>query len=121
MAATGLADEPDVMLRGDDLRIADVVREHAARPRRRGRPARTASGRSPTPSSTSAPTASRKRCSASGVGEGSRVAYLDRTAPEVVELLFAAAKIGAVTVPLNWRLAPPELAAVLDDSQRAAC
>ena len=34
-----------------------------------------------------------------------------------MELLFAASKIGAVLVPLNWRLAPPELAAVLADAQ----
>ncbi|HEV2787125.1 MAG TPA: AMP-binding protein, partial [Solirubrobacteraceae bacterium] len=54
---------------------------------------------------------------AGGVGAGTRVAYLDRSAPEVVELLFAAAKVGAVLVPLNWRLAPPELAAVLADAQ----
>jgi len=53
----------------------------------------------------------------SGVQAGSRVAYLDRTAPEVVELLFATAKIGAVTVPLNWRLAPRELALVLEDAR----
>jgi long-chain acyl-CoA synthetase len=52
-----------------------------------------------------------------GVGAGTRVAYLDRSSPEVVELLFAASKIGAVLVPLNWRLAPPELAAVLADAQ----
>jgi len=51
-----------------------------------------------------------------GVGPGARVAYLDRTAPEAIELLFAAAKIGAVSVPLNWRLAPPELAAIVEDA-----
>jgi long-chain acyl-CoA synthetase len=54
---------------------------------------------------------------ASGAAEGSRIAYLDRTAPEVIELLFAASKIGAVVVPLNWRLAPPELAGILEDAQ----
>jgi long-chain acyl-CoA synthetase len=54
---------------------------------------------------------------ASGAGAGTRVAYLDRSSPEVVELLFAASKIGAVLVPLNWRLAPPELGAVLADAQ----
>jgi long-chain acyl-CoA synthetase len=54
---------------------------------------------------------------AAGVGAGSRVAYLDRTSPEIVELLFAAAKLGAVAVPVNWRLAAPELAAVLEDAQ----
>jgi long-chain acyl-CoA synthetase len=54
---------------------------------------------------------------AGGVGEGSRVAYLGGSAPEVIELLFAVAKIGAVIVPLNWRLSPRELAGVLADAQ----
>jgi acyl-CoA synthetase (AMP-forming)/AMP-acid ligase II len=53
---------------------------------------------------------------AAGVGPGARVAHLDRTGPEVVELLFAAAKIAAVAVPLNWRLRPLELAAILQDA-----
>jgi long-chain acyl-CoA synthetase len=53
---------------------------------------------------------------AAGTGQGARVAYLGRTAPEVVELLFATSKIGAVTVPLNWRLAATELSAILADA-----
>src|SRR3954454_882010 len=53
---------------------------------------------------------------AGGLSEGSRVAYLGRSAPEVIELLFAVAKIGAVIVPLNWRLSPRELAGVLADA-----
>lgn len=44
-----------------------------------------------------------------GVGRGDRVAVLARTCPEQVELLLAAARLGAILVPLNWRLAPPEL------------
>ena len=51
-----------------------------------------------------------------GVRAGDRVAHLDRTAPEIVELLFAASKIGAVTVPLNWRLAPVELEKIVADA-----
>ncbi len=51
----------------------------------------------------------------SGVGEQDRVAHLDQNAPEAVELLFAAAKVGAVLVPLNWRLARPELDAIVED------
>jgi long-chain acyl-CoA synthetase len=54
---------------------------------------------------------------AAGVGRGTRVAHLDRTSPEIVELLFAAAKLGAVTVPLNWRLAPSELATIVEDAR----
>ena len=34
----------------------------------------------------------------------------------MVELLAAAAKIGAVAVPLNWRLAAPELTAIVADA-----
>src|SRR5205085_4891221 len=52
-----------------------------------------------------------------GLSPGDRVAYLDRTAPEVVELLFAVSKVGAVIVPMNWRLARPELSSVLADSR----
>jgi fatty-acyl-CoA synthase len=49
-----------------------------------------------------------------GVGGGDRVAFLGANCPELVELLFATARIGAITVPLNWRLAIPELADILD-------
>ena len=73
--------------------------------------------RSRMPSSTSARTGSPRRCWARGIGRGARVAYLGRSAPEVIELLLAASKIGAVIVPLNWRLSPRELAGVLEDSQ----
>jgi long-chain acyl-CoA synthetase len=52
-----------------------------------------------------------------GVGAGSRVAYLGRSSPEVIELLGAVSKIGAVVVPLNWRLSPRELAGVIADAQ----
>src|SRR6516165_1429267 len=53
---------------------------------------------------------------AAGIGAGDRLAHLDRTAPEVVELLFATSKIGAVTVPLNWRLAGAELETIVADA-----
>ena len=53
---------------------------------------------------------------AAGAGAGSRIAHLDRSAPEVVELLAAASKIGAVAVPLNWRLAAAELTRIVADA-----
>ncbi len=53
---------------------------------------------------------------AAGVKAGTRVAHLDQNAPECVELLLATAKIGAAVVPLNWRLAKPELEAILADA-----
>ncbi|GAA2749389.1 acyl-CoA synthetase [Amnibacterium kyonggiense] len=51
-----------------------------------------------------------------GVGPGDRVAYLGANHPSFVETLFAAARLGAVLVPLNTRLAPAELAYMLDDA-----
>ena len=51
-----------------------------------------------------------------GVGEGDRVAHLGRNGPEILELLFACARLGAALVPLNWRLARPEYAFILGDS-----
>ncbi|MFC4945794.1 long-chain-fatty-acid--CoA ligase [Pseudonocardia sp. GCM10023141] len=51
-----------------------------------------------------------------GIEPGSRVAYLGRTAIAFFEVLFGTAKVGAVLVPVNWRLAAPEIAEVLADS-----
>ncbi len=55
-----------------------------------------------------------------GVQAGDRVAFLAPNTPEVFEALFACAKVGAILVPLNWRLAPPELEAVVEDAAPAA-
>lgn len=43
-----------------------------------------------------------------GVRRGDRVAMLSTNRPEFLTLVFACARIGAIVVPLNWRLAPPE-------------
>jgi O-succinylbenzoate-CoA ligase len=51
-----------------------------------------------------------------GVGPGERVALLLMNGAEFFESFFALAKIGAVIVPLNWRLVPDELAFILKDS-----
>ncbi len=50
-----------------------------------------------------------------GVGRGDRVAILAYNGPEFFELEFAAGKTGAAMVPLNWRLAQPELEYILGD------
>ncbi len=50
-----------------------------------------------------------------GVGKGDRVVHLGYNSPELLELLFACARLGAMLVPLNWRLAPPEHAWILRD------
>ena len=54
---------------------------------------------------------------AAGVGVGDRVCYLGKNTLAYFEFLLGAAKLGAVTVPINWRLAPPEIAHVLDDAR----
>ena len=50
-----------------------------------------------------------------GVAKGDRVAHLGYNSPELLELLFACARLGALLVPLNWRLAPPEHAWILQN------
>jgi len=52
-----------------------------------------------------------------GIQPGDRVAFLDKNVPEYFELLFGAAKARAVTVAVNWRLAPPEMAYILNHSR----
>lgn len=49
------------------------------------------------------------------VAKGDRVAILCRNRIAFFELLFACAKIGAILVPLNWRMPPAELDQLLTD------
>lgn len=53
---------------------------------------------------------------AMGIGRGDRVAVLLYNSPPYLEIFFALSKIGAILVPLNWRLAGPELEFILRDS-----
>ena len=53
---------------------------------------------------------------AAGLGKGERVGLLMMNSPEFMEACFALAKLGAVAVPLNWRLVPDELQFILKDS-----
>src|SRR5690606_1393615 len=43
------------------------------------------------------------------------VAYLGQNHPQLLVLLFACARLGAIAVPLNWRLAPRELLHMVQD------
>lgn len=52
-----------------------------------------------------------------GVGRGDRVAVLSINRAEYIEVVFAAARLGAIVVPLNWRLTVAELAFQVDDSE----
>lgn len=52
---------------------------------------------------------------AEGVAAGDRVAWYGMNHEEVFFLLFACARIGAILVPLNWRLAEAEVAGIVAD------
>ncbi len=54
-----------------------------------------------------------------GVKSGARVAALARNSPLHVVLQFACARAGAIYVPLNWRLALAEIAALIVDAKPA--
>jgi acyl-CoA synthetase (AMP-forming)/AMP-acid ligase II len=54
---------------------------------------------------------------AEAVKPGSRVGFLDKNSDLFYQLVFGAAKAGAVSVGINWRLAPPEVAYILNDSR----
>lgn len=51
-----------------------------------------------------------------GVGAGDRVAFLGENSPEFLLTMFGTVRLGAVFVPVNTRLAGPEIAHVLSDS-----
>lgn len=50
-----------------------------------------------------------------GVSQGDRVALFGQNDLRFFPLFFAAARLGAITVPLNWRLSIPELQGILAD------
>lgn len=55
----------------------------------------------------------------SGVKDGDVVAWLGKNSIPFFVVLYAAAKAGATLLPLNWRLAAPELAAIVEDAAPA--
>ena len=55
-----------------------------------------------------------------GIRRGDRIAYLGLNSPEIIVLLFACARLGAVLMPLNWRLARPEHLYMIRQSEPSA-
>ena len=55
-----------------------------------------------------------------GVGEGDVVALLSYNCPEFLEAMFAANRLGAAAMPINWRLAAPEVRYILQHSEARA-
>ena len=54
---------------------------------------------------------------AAGLEKGDRFGYLSKNSLDYVIMYYAASKAGVVPVPLNYRLAPPELASLWNDCQ----
>ncbi len=96
--------------------IADIIRTHGARDT--GRVAIEFEGQSVSFS------AIHKRSSQvanalleSGVEPQRTVAFLDKNTLEYFDIVFGAAKAGAISLGVNWRLSPSEMAFILNDAQ----
>ena len=59
------------------------------------------------------------RLASLGIHKGDRVAYLGHNHPDLLAILFACARLGAMLVPLNFRLAAPEHAEILANADPA--
>ncbi len=64
--------------------------------------------------------ASRGLAAGLGIGRGDRVAYLGANHPDMLVLLFALARLGAMLVPLNFRLTAREHQQILEDAEPSA-
>lgn len=51
---------------------------------------------------------------------GTRIALLDKDSDTFYEILFGAVKAGQVLAPVNYRLAPPEIVAIVNDAAPSA-
>jgi fatty-acyl-CoA synthase len=51
-----------------------------------------------------------------GIGAGEVVAILSYNCPEFLETIFATNYLGAIAMPINWRLAAPEVKYILEHS-----
>ena len=54
---------------------------------------------------------------AAGLKKGDRIAWLGKNSDLYYQLFFGAARIGVVMVPVGWRLAPAEIAYIVNDTQ----
>jgi long-chain acyl-CoA synthetase len=96
--------------------LADIVRVHG---RERGdKPMLTFEGRTITYAEMDRRSSQvAQALQATGVGRDDRIAFIDKNVPEYFEFTFGGAKLGAVTVAVNWRLAPREMAQIINDAE----
>lgn len=103
------------MTRPDIATIADVVRVHAEKDP--DAVALVADGRTLTFADLDAGSNRAAHAfRAAGIGAGDRVAFVEKNGVEFFEAMFGLAKLGAITVPVNWRLAAPEMLQIIDDA-----
>jgi long-chain acyl-CoA synthetase len=95
--------------------LGGIVRQHA-RPRGDG-PMITYGGRTITWAEMDARSSRvAQALLAAGLAEQDRVAFVDKNGPEYFEVLFGGAKANIVSVAVNWRLAPAEMAFIINDA-----
>jgi long-chain acyl-CoA synthetase len=104
------------MPQSDIATIADIVRVHAVK--RPDAVALVAEDRSITFAELDARSNQAAQAfRAAGVGFGDRVAFIEKNGAEFFEVVCGLAKLGAVAVPVNWRLAAPEMRHIIEDAQ----
>src|SRR5437588_6524338 len=100
------------------LTLGDVLREH-----RRSYPQRTAvvcgDVRLTWPEFDDRVNRLANALAGAGVGPGERVLWLGQNCHRVLEAMLAAAKLGAIFSPANWRQTGAEFAFVVDDAKPA--
>src|SRR5215475_3263035 len=95
--------------------LAGIVRRHAAE--RGERPMLTCGDRVVTYAAMDARSSQVARAlAAEGVGAQQHVGFIDKNGPEYFELLFGGSKLNAINVAVNWRLAPAEMAYIVNDA-----
>ena len=99
--------------------IADIVRVHGRD--RPDAPALVAGNRTVTFGELDARSSRTAQAFAqAGIGFGDRVAFVEKNGLEFFDVVFGLAKLGAVGVPVNWRLAAPEIRHIIEDCGAAA-
>jgi len=56
-------------------------------------------------------------CDGLNLKKGDRVAILSKNCIQYMEVFYACARCGLIAQPLNWRLAEPEMARILEDGE----
>ena len=96
--------------------LADIIRQHASE--RPDAPALDLDERSLTFGELDSRSSQVAHAAAElGVASQDHVAFIDKNGIEGYEVIFGLGKINAVNISVNWRLAPPEMAHIINDAE----